>query len=437
MLLEISPKYGVRVVVERTDLMLKDFSLQEKSWILYDWANSIYVAVVMTTLLPIFFKSVTGDFGISDNIADSYWGYSTSIATLSISLIAPILGAVGDYSNMKLKIFKFFFFIGVLATAMLFFSDSWKYILAFYMISLVGYLGANLFYDALIVDVSSKDRMDKVSTYGYAIGYIGGSILPFFAIIIFLIMGDSFSPNLNLLIKVSFLITAVWWLVFSIPLLKNVKQIYSKEREPHLILSSFRTLYATFKNISQYRGIFLFLLSYFFYIDGVNTIIHMAIIYGTSMGVGNFTLIGSLLVAQVVTIPCTIFSGVLAKKFGSEKIILLGISIYIVVCILAYNLETDFDFWVVTLLVGVAQGGLQALSRSYFGKMVPAESSNEFFGFYDILGKFAAIMGPALYGLFSQITGKSQYGVLSILILFILGGAIFLYSSLDKKRRSA
>ncbi|WP_211266228.1 MFS transporter [Andreesenia angusta] len=410
--------------------------MQEKSWMLYDWANSIYVAVVMTTLLPIFFKSVTADYGLSNSVADSYWGYATSAATLLISLFAPLLGALGDYSNMKMKIFKTFFYLGVFATGMLFFSSSWRYIIVFYMISLVGYLGANLFYDALIVDVSSSDRMDKVSTYGYAVGYLGGSLLPLAAVILFLLRGDDFSSDLNPAIKISFLATSAWWFVFTIPMLKNVRQVYSKEKEPHLVRSSFGTLYRTIKNISSYRSVFLFLVAYFFYIDGVNTIIHMAIIYGTTMGISNLTLIGALLVTQVVTIPCTLISGVLAKRFGSDRIILSGIAVYIVVCILAYNLQTDFDFWVITVLVGTSQGGLQALSRSYFGKMIPKESSNEFFGFYDILGKFAAIMGPALYGLFSQITGKSQYGVLSILILFVVGGAVFLYASSYEKRRS-
>lgn len=413
--------------------MFKNFTKTEKSWLMYDWANSAYVAAVMTTILPIFFKSITKASGLSDNIADSYWGYATAIATLSISLIAPILGTLGDYQGMKLKLFRVFFLLGVLSTFALSFSANWKYILLVYIISIIGYSGANLFYDALIVDVTSIDRMDRVSTYGYALGYVGGSLLPVLALGFYFLFGADFKFNFEFIIRISFIVTALWWFGFSLPLFKNVQQVYYREKQPHLIKTSFRTLSTTFKNIRQYRHIFLFLLAYFFYIDGVNTIIHMATVYGSSMGVSNFTLVVALLASQFVTIPCTILAGSFARKFGSNYIILSGIIVYIAVCILGYRLKTDFDFWIITLLVGTSQGGLQALSRSYFGKIIPPNSSNEFFGFYDILGKFSAIIGPALYGVFSQITGKSQYGVLSILILFLIGGGLFLYITATEK----
>jgi len=227
------------------------------------------------------------------------------------------------------------------------------------------------------------------------------------------------------LVLLSFIITALWWLVFSIPMLKNVKQINYIEREPHMIIKSFKRILNTFKNIKQHKHIFLFLFAYFFYIDGVNTIIHMASVYGDSVGLSSSTLLLALLVTQIVAFPCAIIYGKLAEKFGSNIMILAGIVIYIIICIVAFRMTTAIEFWILAILVATSQGGIQALSRSTFGKIIPKENSNEFFGFYDIFGKFAAIMGPALYGFFSQITGQSRFGVLSIMLLFLIGGFVF------------
>ncbi|ATW28612.1 MFS transporter [Candidatus Formimonas warabiya] len=405
---------------------MRDFSLQEKSWILYDWANSAYSVIVTAAVLPIFFKTLTKEAGISPNMADAYWGYSTSLATLIIALMAPILGAMGDYRGMKMRMFRVFLLIGVLSTAALAFTGQWFPILVLYIITVIGFSGANLFYDAFLVDVTTEDRMDRVSTYGFALGYIGGSTIPFVFSIALIMFGKEIGIPALLATKISFLITAVWWAVFALPILKNVRQVYFLEPSPGLVRSSFQRLYGTFRNIKNYGAIFLFLLAYFFYIDGVNTIIHMATVYGDSVGLGSSTLLLALLVTQIVAFPCAILYGILAKKFGSSKMILFGIIIYLIICYLGYRMETALDFWILALLVASSQGGLQALSRSYFGKMVPKENANEFFGFYDIFGKFAAIMGPSLYGFFSQVTGESRYGVLSVMILFLIGGGIFL-----------
>lgn len=420
----------------RNDRMLKSFSKEEKSWMLYDCANSAYVAIVMTTILPLFFKYIAKNSGLENNLADSYWGYSTSFATLLVAAIAPVLGSIGDYENMKLKLLKGFLSIGLIATAALFFANDWEHILTAYIASMIGYLGANLFYDGLIVDVSSSEKMDKVSTYGYALGYIGGSIPPIAAILVYFAIGAN-EEGMNLIAPYVFLGTAVWWMLLSIPMFRNVKQIYSKERDRsfNIIKDSFQSLYTTFKNIKQYKHIFLFLLAYFFYIDGVNTIIHMAVVYGDSMGIPDMTLFVALLTTQVIAFPATILYGYLAKRFGSGKLIAIGIAVYVVICLLAFGLDTELDFWVISILVATSQGGLQGLSRSHFGKMIPKDKSNEFFGFYDIFGKFSAIMGPALFGLFGQLTGKSQYGVLGILMLFIAGGGIFLYLFITERRQ--
>lgn len=412
--------------------MLKSFSLQEKSWILYDWANSAFTVIITASILPIFFKSLTKNAGIMPNIADSYWGYSTSIATLLLALIAPILGTIGDYQNMKMRMFKFFLILGVVSTAALTFTDQWSVVLFFYILSMIGAAGAGLFYDAFLIDVTTTERMDRVSTYGFAFGYIGGSTIPFVMAIALIMFGGKIGISTVLATHLSFMLTAIWWAVFSLPFMKNVSQVNYINPEPRMLLNSLKRLYRTFRNIRQYKPIFMFLMAYFFYIDGVNTIISMATVYGDSLGIGSTTLILAMLVTQLVAFPCAIIYGILARKVGSNIMILVGIGVYIIICIVAYRMTTAREFWILAILVATSQGGIQALSRSYFGKMVPKENANEFFGFYDIFGKFAAIMGPALYGLSSQIMGQSKYGVLSVIVLFIVGGCMFAFTSIRK-----
>lgn len=408
--------------------MLKNFTREEKSWIFYDWANSAYSVVITAAILPIFFKTMAKNAGISPNIADSYWGYGNSIATMIVAILAPILGTLGDYKGKKMQLFKFFFIIGVLSTAALSFTNQWLAILIIYMITVVGFSAANLFYDAFLVDVTTEDRMDYVSTYGFALGYIGGSTIPFIVSIGIIMFGSKIGISSGLAVKLSFIITAVWWAAFAVPMLKNVKQLHYIESQPNLLADSFSRLYSTFKNIRQYKSVFVFLLAYFFYIDGVNTIIHMATVYGDSVGVGSNSLLLALLMTQIVAFPFAILYGKLSKKLGSRIMILFGIGIYIVICFVGYNMKSAVEFWILAFLVATSQGGIQALSRSYFGKMIPKDKANEFFGFYDIFGKFAAIMGPALYAFFSQITGQSRYGVLSVMILFVIGGGIMVFA---------
>ncbi|MBP1743762.1 MAG: major facilitator superfamily permease [Firmicutes bacterium] len=393
---------------------------------MYDWANSAYSVIITVAVLPIFYKSMATGSGLAPNVADSYWGYATSAATLIIALLAPFLGTLGDYKNFKMRLFRFFFLTGAISTALLSFTGSWQLLLALYMITIIGFSGANIFYDAFLVDVATEERMDKVSTYGFAMGYIGGSTIPYIISIILIIFSSSIGITRTTAVRASFLLTSFWWIAFSIPMIRNIRQVYSVERSGNIIRESAGRLSSTLKLMRCNRNLPLFLIAYFFYIDGVNTIMHMAAVFGDSIGLISTTLMLALLVIPVVSFPFTILYGRLARRFGSRTLILTGIAVYLLVCVLAFRMTSEMEFWILAVLVATSQGGIQALSRSFYGRLIPKENSNEYFGFYNVFGKFAAIMGPALYGLFSQITGQSRFGILSITILFIIGAFVLL-----------
>jgi UMF1 family MFS transporter len=299
--------------------MLKSFSLQERSWIMYDWANSAYSVIISSVILPLFYKSITTGEGIAPNLADSYWGYATSAATLAIAVFAPILGTIGDYPKWKMRLFKSFFLIGVVATAALSFTDDWRLLLAFYMLTTIGFSGANIFYDAFLVDVATEERMDRVSTYGFALGYIGGSTIPFVLSILLIMFGESIGISRTTAVKASFLFTAFWWIVFTIPMLRNVKQRYFLPPSEHIIHDSFARLSKTLRQIRSHKKMFLFLIAYFFYIDGLNTIIHMAAVFGDSIGVVSDMLMIAVLVIPILSFPFTILYGKLAQAFRQQK----------------------------------------------------------------------------------------------------------------------
>ncbi|MBQ6819834.1 MAG: MFS transporter [Clostridium sp.] len=397
---------------------------QEKSWAFYDWANSAYSMTITSTILPIYFKSVAESGGMSSASSTALWGYTISFSTMIVSLLAPILGTIADYKGNKKKFFKFFFTIGVLFTTLLALVPENNPILLLicYGFTLVGFSGTNIFYDSFLVDVTTKERMDKVSSYGFAFGYIGSTIPFIISIIIVLLSQQKILPiSMSLACKLSFCITSLWWLVFSIPLLKNVNQVYYVEPEKNPIRNSFRRLFITLKEIKNHKNIFLFLIAYFFYIDGVDTIISMATSYGTDLGISMISLLIILLLTQFIAFPFTILYGKLSEKIGGKKLLYLGVITYIIICIYGYFINTTLDFWILAMAVGSAQGGIQAISRSFYGKMVPKEHANEFFGFYNIFGKFAAIMGPLLVAIITQATGHTKYGILSLILLFVVG----------------
>lgn len=422
--------------MEQTDgTKQKRFSKTEKAWIMYDWANSIYATNIMAAIFPIYFAMVATETG------NKIYGFAVSIATLVVAVLAPVLGAVGDFAGMKKKLFGGFLILGLVFTAVMAMFDQWQLMLVGFILSRVGFSGSCLFYDSFLTDVTTPERMDKVSSWGYAMGYIGGSTIPFvLSIAIMFLMGQNV-----LSYKIAILIVVVWWALFSIPFLKNVKQIYSVEQPPSaLAKAAFRNAGNTFKNILKDKRILFFIIAYFFYIDGVDTIISMATNYGTTLGLGAIGMILALLVTQLVAVPFSILFGNLAKKVGAMKMITVAVCVYFAITILGFFMGFNIEqaelhggdvaaavrvsgvlFWILAALVGTVQGGIQALSRSYFGQLIPPERSNEYYGFLDIFGKFSCVIGPALYALVYSLTDRSSLGILSIILLF-LGGMITL-----------
>jgi len=408
--------------------LLKGFSLQERSWMMYDWANSVYSAVVTAAILPIFFTSLTSAAGISGTTSSVYWGYATAAASLIIAIMAPLLGAIGDYRGMRMRLFSVFLVIGVGSTAALALTTDWQVLLGIGMVTIIGFSGATIFYDASLIDVTTSERMHKVSSYGFAMGYIGGSTIPFIGSIVLIMFGERIGVPRLLATQLSFVITALWWAAFSIPMLRNVKQVYFLEPQAGMVAAGWKRVKATLGNAKEHRRIFLFLIAYFFYIDGVGTIIRMATIYGASVGISTETMLGALVVIQIVAFPCAIIFGRLTDKFGSKTMILAGIGIYMVISVLGFRMTTAAEFWGIALLVASAQGGIQAISRSHFAKMIPKNRSNEFFGMYDIFARFSAILGPAMFAILTQATGNPRFGVLSVMFQFTVGAVLFWWS---------
>jgi MFS transporter, UMF1 family len=400
------------------------FTREEKSWIFYDWASSAYSIIISTAVFPLFYKTAATNAGVTPANSTAYLGYTIAIATFILAMLGPILGTIADYQGFKKRFFTFFFGLGVTFTGLLAFipSDQWLLLLIGYTVAAVGSAGANVFYDAFLVDITKEERMDRVSSRGYSLGYIGSTIPFIISIAIILLAQTEAIPlSTTMASQIAFIITAVWWGVFTIPMLKNVHQRYYIEREQKPIVTSFRRLGKTIKEIRHHRALFLFLLAYFFYIDGVGTIITMSTAFGTDLGISSTNLLIILFVTQVVAAPFATLYGRLSERFTGKAMLYVGIVVYMIVCIYAFFLNSTLDFWILAMLVATSQGGIQALSRSYFAKLVPKKRSNEFFGFYNIFGKFASIMGPLLVGITTQLTGNSTSGVFSLIVLFIVG----------------
>ncbi len=434
--------------------LLRGFTRQEKSWMMYDWANSAH-SVIIVTILPIFYESLTAN-SIG---AVSRWGAGTSVAMLLVAVLAPLLGVLADFKHWKKRLFTGFVLLGAVSCAAMaptpYLTQSvgaetlGLIVLILYIVSTIGFAGANLYYDSFLPEVTTDERMDRVSVMGYGLGYIGGSTIP---LVIFLSMNLMGLP-MNLCLSVAFGLTAVWWIAFTTPMWRNVKQTHYVERERGVLRDSIKNLGKTALRIAKNKTMLVFLIAYFFYIDGVGTIIHMSTIYGSALGIDKTQMLLALLVVQLLGLPFAILYSKLAGRFGARTMVGVGICVYMFICVFGFFVRHAWHFWVLAVLVSTSQGGIQALSRSVFGKMIPEkERSGEFFGFYDIFGKFSSIMGPALFGAVAALAKgvlldrqgiveaeasaealerisqqAAPYGVLSVLLIFLVGGALYFF----------
>lgn len=395
---------------------------EEKSWILYDWANSAFVVTIVTAVLPIYFKDVVAN-ELPSSHSTAYWGYINTIIALIVAASSPILGSLADYKDNKKKFLFFLVVMGTLSCSLLSIVGEGDIILCLiiYMFAGISYFTANIFYDSLLVDVTEENKMDWISSNGFAWGYIGSTIPFILSIAIILKPSLIGLASKTAATRISFIITGLWWFIFSIPIFINVKQKHFVEKSSQSFKGSFRRLYNTFSTIKNDTNIFLFLLAYFFYIDGVSTIFKMASVYGRDIGIESNQLLLILLVTQFAAFPFAILFGKLAGIWSTKKMLLVGIAIYFFISIYAFFIKTVFDYWILAILVATSQGGIQALSRSMYCKMIPKEMSSSYFGIYNIIGKFSAIIGPLMIGVISQLTKNSRYGIISLVVLFLLG----------------
>ena len=395
----------------------------EKYWILYDVGNSAFIMLV-STIIPIYFNYLAGNAGISEVDYLAYWGYAASVATVIVALIGPILGSVADTKNYRKPLFVISMMVGVIGCAALSVPTSWIVFLAVFVIAKVGYNASLIFYDSMLVDVTTGERMDMVSSHGYAWGYIG-SCIPFVISLVFALMYEKIGITMKMAMAIAFFINAAWWLLVTIPLLRKYEQNYYAEMPKHPVRDSFKRLGHTLSSIKKEKNIFLYLLAFFFFIDGVYTIIEMATAYGSALGLDSTGLLLALLVTQIVAFPCALIFSKLSKKYATDFLIKICILAYFGIAVFAIQLDKQWEFWLLAVLVGMFQGAIQALSRSYFAKIIPAEKSGEYFGIYDICGKGASFMGTTLVGIVAQVTNVANAGVGIIAVLFMVGFVLF------------
>ncbi|MCL2363245.1 MAG: MFS transporter [Defluviitaleaceae bacterium] len=418
----------------------KSLSKEEFSWVLYDWASQSYVMIVMTVIMSMFFVEATNRAGV-DN-ASVYWSFTTSASMIVIGILAPIIGTLSGYKGKKKMLFTLFMVLGLVGTfGKAFIPEAWwPVMLAVYFVSSVGYAGNTKVYDTFLVDVTDNKRMNWVSSLGFAFGYIGGAI-PFIISLplVVLVLLGVIDMDIMIAYRVAFGIATVWWLIFMRPFMKNVQQKIGTDVEPQYVRKSFIRIWTTAKEIAQQKSILIFLIAFFLYSDGVGTIIRMAVIFGAEIGIDEMTLLIVLLVTQFVAMPFAVLYGKLSQKYGAKFMIYVAIGTYCVVCGIALFMSpTRSDaqlralFWGLAMLIGTAQGGIQALSRSYFARIIPKEKSNEYFGFYNVCSRFASMIGTAMFGVIAMITGYSHYGIAGVAVLFIVSAMIFKFVPNDR-----
>ena len=412
----------------------------EKSWILYDIGSSAFTMLI-STLFPIYFNALATGAGLNESDYLAYWGYAGSVATVLVAFIGPVCGTLADYRGFKKPIFIVSLLVGVICCGLLGIPMSWLAFLILFIVAKVGYSSANVFYDAMLPEVTSEENMDNVSTKGYAYGYIG-SVIPFGAGLALVLGYEAIGISQGTAMALAFLLTALWWVICTLPLLRRYRQTACVEPSGSPIASTFRQLGKTFREASHHKHIFLYLLAFFFFIDGVYTIIDMATAYGAALGLDSNGLLLALLVTQIVAFPCAILFGRLSYKYDTGILIKICILAYVGITVFAIFLVAQWQFWMLAVLVGMFQGGIQALSRSYMGKIIPPEHSGEYFGLMDICGKSATFIGMMMVSIVSQLTSGMTFNLFGItlqnenlavgtlLLNFILGYALF--SKADK-----
>ena len=395
----------------------------ERAWILYDVGNSAFVLMV-ATLIPIFFNALAADGGLSSVEYLAYWGYAASAVTIITAILSPILGTLADTRGFKKPIFTLCLVVGVAGCCAMGLAKTWLPFLLIFIFAKVGFSGSLVFYDSMLGDVTTPERMDEVSSRGYAWGYIG-SCIPFVVCLALVLGAGAIGISQMTALNIALFITAAWWLVTTLPLLKNYKQLHYIEVEKHAIRQSFSRIGHTIRHLHEDKQVFWFLLAFFCYIDGVYTIIDMATAYGTALGLDTTGLLLALLVTQIVAFPSALIFGRLSSKYPSTTLIPVCIAAYAGIAVFAFFLAQQWQFWVLAVIVGMFQGGVQALSRSHFAKITPPEKSGEYFGLFDICGKGASFLGTMIVSVGSQLTGSANVGVGSLIVLFIIGFVLF------------
>ncbi len=395
----------------------------EKKWIMYDIGNSAFTLLV-STIMPIYFNFLADSAHISETNYLAFWGYATSIATIITAILGPILGTASDFKGWKKKLFMVALLIGALGCILLGFTSSWLWFLCLFVIAKSAYSLSLVFYDSMLIDITSPERMDNVSAKGYAWGYIG-SCIPFIASLALVLFYEQLSLTMETAMSICFILIALWWLLLSVPLILGYHQTYYLEKENHYVKASFVRLKNIFVDLKKNPKVLFFLIAFFFYIDGVYTIIDMATAYGTALGLDTTGLLLALLLTQIVAFPAALIFGKLSSSIENTKLIKICIFAYFLIALYGITLQQQYQFWILAVGVGIFQGAIQSLSRSYYAKIIPANRSGEYFGLYDICGKGASFMGTTLVSLISQVTGMMNIGVGSLAIMFFIGFVFF------------
>ena len=415
-------------------------SKQVRSWMMYDWANSAFATTMLAAVLPIFYQSVAAS-GLPNHEATSYWAFTQTIGMILVALLSPILGAMADLSRRKMAFLRVFAICGSVACMLMFFAGSgdWLYVSVLFILATIGFSGGNTFYDSLLPEIAAPDERDEISAKGYMYGYIGGGVL----LAVNIVMLEKWEmlgfPNKLVATQTVFLSVGIWWLLFSLPIFRHLQDPVRTDRQSvsYYTKQGFGRLAQTIKRVKHYPELLKYMVSFWFFNDGISTIIGMAAIYGAGMGIQTSHLIIALLITQFVGIPFTYLFAKFARRLGSKRSLYVSLSTYIVIVFFGYFMTTALHFYILAFLVGMVQGGSQAVARSVYSQMVPISRASEFFGFLSLSSKVSASIGPAVFGMVGLMTGSTRLAILSILFFFIIGIILLAFVDIEKGRKEA